>query len=181
MTSQRKDAPRVPGLSTVTDIICSVVAAVLAALLIAIFLMSAWQIILRNFVGGTWRWIPAYSRLGFIWMVFLGTAVLYKTDEHLTMTFLVNRFSDRAQAIMQLVVHLAMAYMFYEMIFFGLRVANNRMRIRFDTWRLATGYAYMAVPVASAIMLLFAVEKIIVHIIKIRNSGDLSSSKGVTQ
>ena len=36
----------------------------------------------------------------------------------------------------------------------GIEVTKVRMRIPFDTWDLPTGYAYMAVPICSVIMIL---------------------------
>ena len=167
MSAETNERPLGP-LSVATDRLGTVIAWLVGIVFIVLFLLSGWQIVLRNFIGGSWRWIPAYSRLLFIWMVFLGAAVLYKRDEHLAMTFLVHRLRLRTQWIIGLITHVAMSYVFVEMILFGIRVTETRMRIRFDTWPLATGYAYAAVPVASALLLVFSLEKIAEHIILIR-------------
>lgn len=155
-------------VSVATERLVTAIAWIVGGTFVALFVLSGWQIILRNFIGGSWRWVPAYSRLLFIWMVFLGAAVLYKRGEHLAMTFLVHRFRLRTQWIIGLITHVAMSYVFVEMILFGIRVTETRMRIRFDTWPLATGYAYAAVPVASVMLFIFSLEKIAEHIILIR-------------
>ncbi len=157
-----------PVVGFVTDKLSAVAALLVGLLFLALFVLSGWQIILRNFIGGSWRWIPAYSRLMFIWMVFLGAAVLYKRNEHLVMTFLLHRMPRKVQTVIGLVMHIALSYMFLEMILFGLRVTETRMRIRFDTWPLATGYAYAAVPVAATLLLVFGLEKIAEHIVVLR-------------
>jgi TRAP-type C4-dicarboxylate transport system permease small subunit len=36
----------------------------------------------------------------------------------------------------------------------GIEVTKVRMRIPFDTWDLPTGYAYIAIPICSAIMII---------------------------
>jgi TRAP-type C4-dicarboxylate transport system permease small subunit len=36
----------------------------------------------------------------------------------------------------------------------GIEVTRVRMRIPFDTWDLPTGYAYVAVPICSAVMMI---------------------------
>ena len=46
---------------------------------LAVFLVNLLRILLRNVLGINWFWIDGFSRLAFIWTVFLGATVEFGT------------------------------------------------------------------------------------------------------
>jgi len=109
-------------------------------LFITLFLLNILKISLRYFWGISWLWVPDFSRLVFIWAIFLGTSVLY---------------ARRAIFLFILIIE-------------GFKVSIIRMRIPFDMWNIPTGYAYAAVPVCSAIMFVTTISKLSNDFIKRR-------------
>lgn len=133
----------------------------LAALFIILFLATMLNIALRNLVGVAWLWIPDLTRFTFIWLVFLGIAIAYRRNDHLTIDFFSNRLSARTRNWALLVIHTSMLLFSVVLLHYGLEIAQARMRIPFDFWRqLPTGYAFLAVPASAALLMLFAVERI---------------------
>jgi len=55
---------------------------------------------------------------------------------------------------MHFIIDLVTTLFLFVLVLKGIEVTRVRMRIPFDTWDLPTGYAYMAVPICGAIMII---------------------------
>jgi TRAP-type C4-dicarboxylate transport system permease small subunit len=123
-------------------------------LFLALFLLNILRIFLRYFLGVAWLWEPDFSRLLFIWIVFIGATVLYVGKGHLMVDFFLTRMQSKTRERMHFMIDLMTAIFLVVLVLKGIEVTKVRMRIPFDTWDLPTGYAYMAVPICSAIMII---------------------------
>ena len=126
---------------------------VAGALFLALFVLNTLRIFLRYFLGIAWLWEPDFSRLLFIWIVFIGATVLYVRKGHLVVDYFVNRMQQKAGERMHFMIDLMTVIFLVVLVLKGTEVTKVRMRIPFDTWDLPTGYAYMAVPICAAIMI----------------------------
>jgi TRAP-type C4-dicarboxylate transport system permease small subunit len=122
-------------------------------LFLILFLLNILRITLRYFLGVAWLWEPDFSRLLFIWIVFIGATVLYAGKGHLVVDFFLTRMESNTREHMHFVIDLVTSIFLTILVLRGIEVTKVRMRIPFDTWDLPTGYAYMAVPVCGAIMI----------------------------
>ena len=114
-------------------------------LFITLFLLNILKISLRYFWGISWLWIPDFSRLVFIWAIFLGASVLYARREHLKMDFFVNKMKESTWGKLSLLIYLCLAIFLFILIIEGFKVSIIMMRITFDMWDIPTGYSYSAV------------------------------------
>jgi TRAP-type C4-dicarboxylate transport system permease small subunit len=130
------------------------------ALLLALFLLNMLRIFLRYFLGVAWLWEPDLSRLLFIWIIFIGATVLYAGNGHLGVDYFLNRMQPGTLRRMHFVIDLVTLVFFTVLVVKGVEITKVRMRIPFDTWDLPTGYAYVAVPVCGALMILVTLVKI---------------------
>ncbi len=131
---------------------------------ILLFIINVVKIILRYFWGISWIWIPDFSRLIFIWMVFLGTSVLFYYNDHLLMDFFVKKMGKPLLRKVNLVIDFSLIVFFLVLIFRGYEIAIVRMKIPFDMWSIPTGYAYASIPFCSILMLVFTIERIITEL-----------------
>ncbi len=123
-------------------------------LFLALFLLNILRIFLRYFLGVAWLWEPDFSRLLFIWIVFIGATVLYVGRGHLVVDYFLNRMQPKTRERTHFIIDLTTVIFLVILVWKGIEVTKVRMRIPFDTWDLPTGYAYMAVPICSAIMII---------------------------
>jgi len=121
-------------------------------LFLALFLLNILRIFLRYFLGVAWLWEPDFSRLLFIWIVFIGATVLYVGNCHLMVDLFLTRMKPKPRERMHFTIDLVTTIFLVVLVLKGIEVTKVRMRIPFDTWDLPTGYAYMAVPICGAIM-----------------------------
>ena len=122
-------------------------------LFLALFLLNMLRIFLRYFLGVAWLWEPDFSRLLFIWIVFIGATVLYVGKGHLMVDYFLNRLGSNARERMHFIIDGVTVIFLAILVIKGIEVTRVRMGIPFDTWDLPTGYAYVAVPICSAVMI----------------------------
>ena len=124
------------------------------ALLLALFLLNMLRIFLRYFLGVAWLWEPDLSRLLFVWIIFIGATVLYVGNGHLGVDYFLNRMQPGTRKRMHFMIDLVTLIFFIVLVVKGVEITKVRMRIPFDTWDLPTGYAYLAVPICGALMII---------------------------
>jgi TRAP-type C4-dicarboxylate transport system permease small subunit len=130
-------------------------------LFLVLFALNILRIALRYFIGASWLWVPDFSRLLFVWIVFIGAAVLLGRNEHLLMDFFLDRAGPVLRRRLGLFIHAVQGLFCAVLVVMGVQIAQVRMGIPFDTWDFPTGWAYLAVPVCGFFMVLFSLNIII--------------------
>lgn len=126
----------------------------LGAMLLIIFSLNLYQVGGRYLFGVGAVWIPDLTRLLFIWMVFLGTALMHQRKRHLVIDVLLLKFPGPARRTIEALIALGMLGLAGVMAVVGCRIMQIRMDIPYTGLEIPTGYAYVAVPVAAALIAL---------------------------
>ncbi|WP_226580636.1 TRAP transporter small permease [Acuticoccus sediminis] len=74
--------------------------AIASVLLFAIGVMLTYEVVARYFFNAPTIWAEELSRLAMIWAVFLGSAALLRSGEHIRVTVLTDKLSAKGQAVM---------------------------------------------------------------------------------
>lgn len=131
-----------------------VLSGAIGAILIVIFLLNLYQVGGRYLFGIGAVWIPDLTRLLFIWMVFIGTALMYQRKRHLVIDVLLLKFPGPARRTIEGLIALGMLGLAGVMAGVGWRIMQIRMDIPYTGLEIPTGYAYLAVPVAAVLIAL---------------------------
>jgi len=129
-------------------------------LFVSVFAVTLLNIISRNLGGVALRWTSGVIRLSFIWSVLLSGSVLYRTRDHLIVDYFVQKANPVLRRRMGLFTDLITLPFFMLAIIAGFRIAAVRMRISYEVWDFPTGYAYLALPIACIVMLVFNIERL---------------------
>jgi TRAP-type C4-dicarboxylate transport system permease small subunit len=121
-------------------------------ILVAIFLLNLYQVGGRYLFGVGAVWIPDLTRLLFIWMVFLGTALMHQRKRHLAIDALVVTFSHPVRRMLEALVAGGMLGLAGVIAVVGWRIMQIRMDIPYTGLEIPTGYAYLAVPMAASLI-----------------------------
>lgn len=120
--------------------------------LLAIFFLNMYQVSGRYLFGIGAVWIPDVTRFLFIWMVFLGTALMHLRRGHLVIDFVQVRLPNRLRHATEALISVSMLSMAIILLVVGWRIMQIRMDIPYTGWEVPTGYAYAAVPVAAVLI-----------------------------
>jgi TRAP-type transport system small permease protein len=126
--------------------------AIIGGILIVIFFLNLYQVGGRYLFGVGAIWIPDLTRLLFIWMVFLGTVLMHQRKRHLVIDFLLLKFPRFVRRVIEAAISGGMLALAGVMTVVGWRIMQIRMDIPYTGLEIPTGYAYLAVPVAGALM-----------------------------
>ena len=129
-----------------------ILSGVIGAGLAGIFLLNMYQVGGRYLFGIGAVWIPDVTRFLFIWMVFLGTALMHLRGRHLVIDYVRERLPRDLRRAAEAVVAAAMGGLAGVLLVGGWRIMQIRMDIPYTGWEVPTGYAYLAVPVAAALI-----------------------------
>jgi TRAP-type C4-dicarboxylate transport system permease small subunit len=144
-------------LSRILGALDRVLSFALGAMLICIFSLNLYQVGGRYLFGVGAVWIPDLTRLLFIWMVFLGTALVHQRKRHLVIDVLLLKFPGPTRRTIEALIALGMLGLAGVMAAAGWRIMQIRMDIPYTGLEIPTGYAYLAVPVAAALIALTSV------------------------
>jgi len=147
-------------LKRIVQTLYGILETVTGVLFLCLFALNILRIVSRYLMGISWIWVPDVSRLLFVWVVFLGASVLVGRNEHLVMDFFSAKLKPAAARRLHVAIQLGQMTFFAVMLAGGILIAGVRMRIPFDTLDFPTGWAYIAVPVCAAFMILFSADNI---------------------
>ncbi|HEY2526780.1 MAG TPA: TRAP transporter small permease [Xanthobacteraceae bacterium] len=130
----------------------------------ALVLISAvipWAVYTRYVLNRAASWPEPMAVLLMIVLTFFGAAACYRVGLHMRMSFFVSLLPARVQRFSALVVELLMALIAVFMIDFGAKLVvatwDNSVA---DFPSLSVGVTYLPIPLGSAILLLFVVERL---------------------
>lgn len=145
----------------ICDKLSMVLSYIAGGLLTIVFLTFAANIVLRNIFNYSWLFSQALLKITFVWMVFLGVAVMDFRTEHLKMDFLSNKFSKKMTTVVDWATMIIKFVILGILIVYGFKVTKLRMSIPFPTYKkLGTGWMYLSIPVSAILMVLFSVDHI---------------------
>jgi TRAP-type transport system small permease protein len=130
-----------------------------ASMLIMLFVIFG-QVVTRYLFNFTPDWSEELSRYLFVWVVFLGSALIMGESGHLAVEFLPLKFKGRPfGAFLDIVINIS-SYIFIGILFWqGLRMT------RVMTFQMSPGmdipmsYIYVVIPISCVLMLLFVLRE----------------------
>lgn len=144
-------------------------AATFAALVLVVDLAVAF----RYLIGSPLVWSDEVSRLLLIWMTFLGAALGVKRGAHFAVTMVVSAFPPAWRRWLSLFA--AVSVMAFAALFavLGVLLLPKMVTVRYVTIDISAAWAYLAVPVSAALMVIYAAGRLV-----IRGFGGLDSGHG---
>ncbi len=128
----------------------------------AIFLMSLiipWGVFMRYVVGTGAQWPEPIAILLMMSFTFIGAAAAYRAGSHIAVTMLTDVLPAALKRSGSVLVHLLMLLVSSFVVFYGTRLCIETMNQSISElpW-LPVGVTYAAIPIGSAITLLFVLE-----------------------
>ena len=153
------------GLAAVTGLVCDAIETVCCfligffiAAIVVITMLSVWY---RYVLNDPLSWTEQISGVLFVWITFLGSAVLYRRVLHIAIDMLVVQFPQRIQTFFYWVNEALMFSLALLMIWFGTRHAWLNLGQTFGALEITPSWFYAAPPLSGLMMVVFAFEKIL--------------------
>ncbi len=128
------------------------------AAIVLITLAAVWW---RYVMNAPIAWIEQVSNILFIWITFVGAAVLYRQKLHIGVDMFIEMLQGRAKQIMFWVIELANLFFIVVLFIYSLKLSIDVLPNTYGALDISPAYFYFSAPVACAMMVLYFVEKII--------------------
>lgn len=145
--------------------------AAMSVMLVIIFA----QVMTRYFFGYTPEWSEELARFLFVWVVFLGSALIMGESGHLAVQFLPDKFKGTALGSVLDIIINATGYVFIILLLTqGWKMTSIMTFQRAPGLDIPMSWVYVVIPVSSVLMLLYLLKDTI-RIVK--NFGKRANSQ----
>lgn len=144
------------------DLVTRAVCIVLGVLIAAIVVIAMTAVWWRYVVNDPMAWSEQVSRILFVWMTFLGAAVLYRQRMHIAIDMFTNLLPASARTILYWVAEVCVLIVVGVFLVFGLKLSLDTWSNTFGALDITPASFYLAAPASSALILLFFVERLTV-------------------
>lgn len=138
----------VDGVATLVLVVCNTALVVMTGVIVML-------VTTRNFMGFSFAWSEELTRYLLVWLSMLGAAVLLHRNDHLALDLLPNALPERARAGLMLLLRLPIAGFLVILLQQSFAIAIARGGTRAAALGISLSYAYAAIPVAAALMIVF--------------------------
>jgi TRAP-type C4-dicarboxylate transport system permease small subunit len=152
------------GLRRVTKAASALLLALGAAGLVLMTAIVGWQVFGRYVLSSSPSWSEQASLTLMIWYVLFAAAAGVREGFHIRIVALQQAAPPRLRAALRLAADLVVALLGVAMAVWGGELVARTWSHEIPTLGLPRGVAYLPLPIAGALMTLFALERILEHL-----------------
>jgi TRAP-type C4-dicarboxylate transport system permease small subunit len=124
------------------------------------------QVLARYFFNSSLSWSEEIARFAFVWLSFLGAAMLVRRDEHIRVTLLVNALPTPLWAVARALQYAGVLICLYFFVSGGFSLTGAEWAQLAPATQIPMGWVYLIIPVASGLMLLWTLSAIAVDLVQ---------------
>jgi TRAP-type C4-dicarboxylate transport system permease small subunit len=128
------------------------------ALIVVITLAAVWW---RYVLAAPISWIEQVSNILFIWITFVGAAVLYRQKLHIGVDMLIEKLTGRARTAMFWTIEAGNLAFVAVLFAYSLKLSVDVLPNTYGALDITPAWFYFSAPVSCAMMALYFVEKIV--------------------
>jgi TRAP-type transport system small permease protein len=147
-------------LTALCDLIARVAKLFIGALvgaIVAITLAAVWW---RYVLNAPLAWPEQVSRIMFVWVTFVGAAVLYRERLHVAIDMFMSPLPQAGRRAVGWAVELIILAFNVVLLLYGLKLSVDTLDQTFGALDITPASFYFAAPVAAAMMILFFLERV---------------------
>ena len=136
-------------LDKVLEFIC-------CTLLALMTILVTWQVVSRYVLNNPSTVTEELVLFSFVWMGLLGGAYLFGKNEHMAMTFLFDKLSEKNQIKVRIFFELViMAFAVFILVFDGWNMSKLSMGQLSSSLQIPMGYIYLALPLSGITTMIY--------------------------
>lgn len=130
--------------------------AVILGIIVVIMLLAIWS---RYIMQAPFGWTEQLSRMLFVWITFLGAAILYRRNGHIAIDFFQALLPLPAARAVRIFNQVLMLGLFLVLLVYGTRLTWATLGQTFGALNITPAFYYASAPISAALMVLFWLEQ----------------------
>ena len=147
-------------LNIVCDAITSIAKLFIGSLIGAIVVITLAAVWWRYVMNAPLAWPEQVSRIMFVWVTFVGAALLYRERLHVAVDMLILLLPQGGQRIAGWAIELVILIFNLILLIYGLKLSIDTLDQTYGALDITPATFYFAAPVAAGMMILFLLERI---------------------
>ncbi|MBR1146524.1 TRAP transporter small permease [Bradyrhizobium sp. AUGA SZCCT0431] len=148
-------------IGKLSDVITEIAKFALGLCVAAIVLITLAAVWWRYVINAPIAWVEQVSNILFIWITFIGAAVLYRQKLHIGVDMFIGMLKGRAQQVMFWVIELANLTFIIVLFVYSLKLSIDVLPNTYGALDITPAFFYFSAPVSCAMMMLYFIEKIV--------------------
>lgn len=138
--------------------LCMILKACVVAMMVAIASLTFYQVVMRYGLNRSSSWSEEAVRFIFIWCSFLAIAMGVRDNIHIGINVVVELFSKKIQAFIEVVGYIAMIVFSGYLVFYGWQVVVATGSQTSPGLGIPMSWVYASVPTMGALIVIFGLE-----------------------
>jgi len=134
--------------------------AAVSAMLLFIVIVTLIQVFFRYVLNNALIWSAELTKLVFIWMTYLGSAVAINRSRHMRVETVVGLLPQRVQQYIDIAMHVLVAGFLVVLMYYSTNVIARTAHILTSALRIPRSILFLPVFIGGAFMLLFCIKVI---------------------
>ena len=144
-----------------SDIVSAVARIVLGSCIAIIVIITLGAVVWRYVLDNPLSWVEQISTMLFIWVIFLGSAILYRQNLHIGVDAFLFMLDEKKRATWKWVIECANLTFIVILFVYSLKLTISVLDNTAGALDISPAYYYASAPVSCLMMMLFFVEKIV--------------------
>ncbi len=123
-----------------------------------IILLACANVFMRYVVGRPWGWVEEVTLLTFVWLIMLGSASVVKAEGHCSIDVLARKLPPGPGRVLAVVIDIIVDITLLLLIWYGMELALSAGTKLTPILGIPYTYIDLAVPIGSALMLMYYLE-----------------------
>ena len=157
------------GLGLVVDGIEAVARVTVLGLTLLVLLVMLAQVFFRYVLNSSLQWSEELAVWGMVWMVFVGSVLLVRRSEHISITTLVRLVPSPARPYLIIFNKAAMLVFLVIIGYYGVEVFGGTFHARSPSIGLSTRWIKLAIPTGAVLMAVVSVHVIVEDLRQLAN------------
>lgn len=133
-----------------------VIAAVLIFIVAAMTTLVTYQVVARYFFGSPSATSEVLSRYAFIWLILIGSAYVFGLREHMAISFVKQKFTEKIQIYVDMFIEFSTAvFALLVMVIGGHSSAVRQMWQMDSALQIPMGVIYAAIPISGGLIIFY--------------------------
>jgi TRAP-type C4-dicarboxylate transport system permease small subunit len=119
------------------------------------------QVVFRYVFSSPIYWADEFAVLVFAWMIFIGTVVATKYNEHLSVDTFIRMFPQRLQVVLTITTNVAIFLVIVLLFVEGVELTQKTAGLKYPAMEISRGFLYISIPVTTPLMGIYLLRTII--------------------
>lgn len=131
-----------------------------AILFFCLMLISTFIQVISRYFFTPITWTEEIARYSYVWLVFVGSIVIQKNDEHIRLDLLGKKFIDKYGETFEIIFKIFLLYICYQLTVSGYKFSITMGKAMSTILPMPLKYLYIVIPISFGLIFIFTVVQL---------------------